>query len=183
MIKEMIVMVSKVLFSSKTPEWYTPESQVKLALRAMDVERFDLDRCSPSQTGEGTHVPANVYYTKELDGLAQQWHGKVWINPPYGREIAKWAAKLYQEYNAGRVTEAVALVPSRLDTNWFQDTLLVSGCIALIAGRIKFISPDGIKSSATFPSTVFYFGPNRDRFSEVYGAMGYVCLCIKDPTF
>jgi len=170
-------MVSTVLFSSKTPEWYTPESQVKLALRAMGVERFDLDPCSPTQTGGGTYVPAKVYYTKELDGLAQQWHGTVWMNPPYGREIVMWTTKLCQEYSAGRVTEAVALVPSRSDTNWFQNTLSVSGCLVFIAGRIKFISPDGIKSSATFPSTVFYFGPNRDRFSEVYEAMGYVCLC------
>jgi hypothetical protein len=36
--------------------------------------------------------------------------------PPYGREVGAWIGKLVDEYNAGRVTEALALIPARVDT-------------------------------------------------------------------
>ena len=38
------------------------------------------------------------------------------LNPPYGREIDVWIAKLVEEYDAGSVSEALALIPARVDT-------------------------------------------------------------------
>ena len=78
---------------------------------------IDLDPCS---NAEGKpNVPARKHYTAADDGLSKQWRGRVYMNPPYGDEIDAWVAKLCEEHQAGRVPEAIALVPARTDTEWF----------------------------------------------------------------
>lgn len=44
---------------------------------------FDTDPCSPVEGGD--FVPALVKFTAADDGLAQQWAGMVWMNPPFSR--------------------------------------------------------------------------------------------------
>jgi len=50
---------------------------------------FDLD---PAHPPFETHVPCRKYYTVEDDGLAQDWDGLVWLNPPYSKP-APWVEK------------------------------------------------------------------------------------------
>jgi hypothetical protein len=45
---------------------------------------FDLDPCSPGE-GAGDCVPAVRKLTKHDDGLAHDWEGCVWVNPPFSR--------------------------------------------------------------------------------------------------
>jgi len=78
---------------------------------------IDLDPCSNSH--EEPNVPAKTHFTREDDGLAQDWHGRVYMNPPYGYEIAEWVDRLCQQYEQGSVIEAITLVPARTDTAWF----------------------------------------------------------------
>ena len=162
-------MISNTLFSSKNIECYTPANIINLALEVMDVNEFDLDPCSPNVDGSGTCVPAKTYYTKETDGLKQEWFGKVWMNPPYGKEIMSWTNKLVHEYETGNVTEAIALVPARTDTKWFQTTNPTAICC--IRGRIKFL---GQKNSAPFPSLAIYFGQDFNRFNGVFSRIGNI---------
>lgn len=72
-----------------------------------------------------SHLPSDVcataenakcprYFTKADDGLAQVWSGRVWMNPPYGREIGAWMAKAWRSSQAGALV--VCLVPARTDT-------------------------------------------------------------------
>ena len=89
------------------------------------------------------------------------------MNPPYGREIDDWVAKLVSEYEAGNVTEAIALVPSRTDTQWWQRLREYHVC--LVSGRLKFI---GNNDPAPFPSAVFYLGQNIGRFVWAFEELG-----------
>ena len=152
-----------VHFSSESPEHYTPSVIIEAAIACMGG--IDLDPCSNSK--ETPHVPAASHYTREDDGLTQEWRGCVYMNPPYGREIDDWIAKLVSEYEAGNVTEAIALVPSRTDTQWWQRLREYHVC--LVSGRLKFI---GNNDPAPFPSAVFYLGQNIGRFVYAFEELG-----------
>jgi len=133
-----------VHFSSKTPEWSTPQD---LFDKLHKVWGFTLDVCA---TKENAKVAD--YYDKQTDGLAQSWKGHVcWMNPPYGREIVKWMRKAFQESLRGAVV--VCLVPSRTDTVWWHDYAM-KGDITFLKGRLKF---GGATNSAPFPSAIVVF--------------------------
>lgn len=75
-----------VHFSSKTDQWATPHDFFD---KLNNEFQFDLDPCA-----DETNAKCKKYYTKEDDGLAQNWDGfRVFCNPPYGREIGKWVKK------------------------------------------------------------------------------------------
>lgn len=163
-----------VHFSSETPEHYTPREIIDAAIECMDA--IDLDPCSNSH--DDPNVPAALHYTKEDDGLVRSWHGRVYMNPPYGREIMTWVQKLCGEYEAGHTTEAIALVPARTDTQWWQ--LLRDYPVCFIQGRLKF---GGLEDSAPFPSAVFYLGNNIDRFYYAFVNLGDVWQRIEPGMF
>ena len=152
-----------VHYSSNSPEWYTPREVVQRVAAAMGG--IDLDPCSNSRTEP--NVPAEAHFTAENDGLAQPWFGRVYMNPPYGRVIGHWIEKLASEYEAGRVTEAIALVPARTDTAWFRR--LPSAYLCFVSGRLEF-SQAGV--GAPFPSALFYLGERSAAFLSAFADFG-----------
>lgn len=156
-----------VHYTSKTPEHYTPHDVIDRVIACLG--RIDLDPCSNSHTDP--HVPAARHFTLADDGLSQAWRGRIYMNPPYGREIAKWVEKLAQEYQAGHVTEGIALVPARTDTRWWQ--VLRGHPVCLVRGRLRFVG-EGNTSAAPFPSALFYLGPHPEFFYLKFKGLGDV---------
>jgi hypothetical protein len=64
-------------------EWYTPAAILEAARKALGA--IDLDPAS-SDIAQAL-VQARAFFTAEDDGLAQEWHGRVWLNPPYSRDL------------------------------------------------------------------------------------------------
>jgi len=116
-------------------------------------------------------VPAARHYTEAQNGLAQDWKGTVWLNPPYGRVIGDWVEKLCSEHDAGNVTEALALVPARTDTEWWNR--FDAAAICFIRGRLHFSNSD---NAAPFPSALVYLGSRPDAFAAAYGGIGRVWI-------
>jgi hypothetical protein len=114
-------------------------------------------------------VPAGQHFTVEDDGLAQPWIGRVFLNPPYRREIEVWVRKLLDEYSAGRTTAALALLPARTDTHWFR--LLAECPVCFLDGRLRF---SGYDNAALFPSAAVYLGRDPDRFAAAFGDLGQI---------
>ncbi len=157
------------LFSSHTADHYTPPEIVSLAVRTLGG--IDLDPCSNSK--RDPVIPAGEHYTKEDNGLSLPWSGRVYLNPPYGREIGLWIKKLLSEYEAGNVSAALALVPARVDTNWFS--LLYAYPVLFVSGRLRFRSALGeIQGSAPFPSAIVYLGPDIEDFVTEFESMGRI---------
>ena len=150
-----------VHFSSKTDEWTTPADIVARVL--MCLGKIDVDPCSD----EADTVPATIHYHETEDGLTRPWEGRVYMNPPYGDVIAAWVEKLVAEYECGHAAEAIALIPSRTDTQWFRQFAPFPRCF--ISGRLKF---GGHENSAPFPSMAVYLGKNTARFKEDFGDIG-----------
>ena len=69
-------------------------------------------------------VQATTWFNKKKDGLSQEWHGTVFLNPPYSAALVeKFTAKLVEELDAGRTTAAILLVDSSTSARWFQALL------------------------------------------------------------
>jgi hypothetical protein len=154
-----------VHYRSDTPEWYTPEHIIVKARQILGS--IDLDPASSDTANK--MMQAAEYYTEHNNGLALPWHGRVWMNPPYGDEIGKWTAKLLLEYEDGNVTEALALLPARPDTAWFAPLFRYSRC--WVRGRLRFVGAD---NSAPFPSVIVYLGERPGVFLEQFRELGHI---------
>lgn len=142
--------MNKGLLTSKTSEWATP-----LDFFATVQKEFLLnaDVCATKENAK-----LEAYWTKEDDGLSQSWKGlRVWMNPPYGREIGKWVKKAAE----GGADLVVALLPARTDTKWFHDYIYNKEEIRFIKGRLQFLG-DGKLDNAPFPNMLVIFRPKKE---------------------
>lgn len=139
-------MNTGLMFSSATDDWATPADFYEALNR---VFRFELDVCASD-----TNHKCARYFTAEQNGLAQDWSGTCWMNPPYGRGIGEWVKKAFDSslHNGATV---VCLVPARTDTRWWQ-TYCMKGEIHFVPGRLKF---GNAKHGAPFPCAVVVFRP------------------------
>jgi len=158
-----------VHFLSKTSEWTTPEIIINKTIELFG--EIDLDPCS---NPDFPNVPAKTHFTKKDDGLSKEWKGKVYMNPPYGQEIKNWINHLCEQFEKGNTQEAIALTPSRTDTEWFQRMKTYPRCF--IWGRLKF-GDSG--NSAPFPSMVVYFGKNKKGFIQIFSGTGDMYRLMK----
>jgi len=136
-------MNNELMFSSKTDMWATPQDFFD---KLNEQYNFTLDVCATPENAK-----CNKFYTKDDDGLAQDWKGVCWMNPPYGRGIKHWIKKAYDESRKGAVV--VCLIPSRTDTIYWHEYVM-KGEITFIKGRLKF---GDAKNAAPFPSAVVVF--------------------------
>lgn len=125
-------------------DWETPPE----VFEPLDAEfHFTLDVCATAENAKCAR-----YFTEEEDGLAQDWDGVCWMNPPYGREILGWMKKAVEESRKGATV--VCLVPSRTDTRWWHEYAMQADEIRYVKGRIRFV---GAEHPAPFPSSVVVF--------------------------
>ena len=149
--------------------WYTPPDIVELVLETLGW--IDLDPCADNHK----HLPAKAHYTEADDGLTREWPGKVFMNPPYSSP-SKWVAKLQAEFDSGRVTEAIALVPAATDTKWLSP-LLNTQAICFWKGRIKFLDTDyQPKLPARQSHVLVYWGAESAKFKQGFEKRGTVFI-------
>ncbi len=153
-------------------EWYTPPEYIEAARSVMGG--IDLDPASSDQANET--VKAETYYTVYDDGLEQEWHGRVWMNPPYSQpEVDHFSKKLQAELSTGHIDQALVLVNNATETKWFQGMLRLASAICFITGRVKFIDQYGNPSGAPLQGqAVLYFGDKVDLFSDKFGDFGII---------
>jgi hypothetical protein len=155
------------LFTSNTPEWYTPGHIID-RVEGM-FGHIDLDPCSNSNDPDQASVPALNHWTQADNGLVQSWHGRVYMNPPYGDEISAWVERMIRAYESEEINCAIALLPARTDTAWFQP--LFDYPICFIRGRLRF---SGSENSAPFPSAIVYLGVDTELFFEFFQEVGRI---------
>jgi phage N-6-adenine-methyltransferase len=142
------------LFSSELPNWGTPQF---LFDELHSEFGFTLDACADS-----TNKKCQIYFDKETDALSKSWHGRVWMNPPYGRGIGDWVKHAYEQVQCGNAEIVAALVPMRSETKWFQDYGMKAAEMRLLNKRLTFETPPGAESTlkghnAPFPSVLLIF--------------------------
>lgn len=116
--------------------WLTPPDLIK------SLGEFDLDPCTPENMPWQT---AKKMLSKERDGdgLTAEWNGRVWCNPPYGRETFKWLEKL-ADHGSG-----IALIFARTETEGFQKYVFKrANSVFFFKGRLRFHRADGSQGGA-----------------------------------
>lgn len=154
----------------ESDEWYTPLEIIEAAREVLGEIDLDPATCEFAQQ----RIKAQRYFTKDDDGLAQLWCGRVWLNPPYSPKLAReFADKLIAEWRAGRVTSAVMIQNASTDTGWFH-ALAAESTLCLTRGRINFDREDGKGSQNRYGQVLFYFGGDALRFEQVFSRFGLV---------
>lgn len=133
--------------TASRPDWATPQPLFDSYNAAY---HFTLDAAASANNAK---CPA--FFTVEDDALSQDWGShRVWLNPPYGREIGAWMKKAYESALHGALV--VCLVPARTDTAWWHE-YAVRGDVTFLRGRVRFV---GAPFNAPFPSALVVFRPN-----------------------
>lgn len=167
---------AKKLVSDKSSydgdEWHTPDVYIKAAREVMG--EIDLDPATNPTAQE--LIQAKRYFTKEDNGLLQEWRGCVWLNPPYSMpKIAHFVDKLVSEFDQAHVTEAIILVNNSSDTKWFHK-LIDRFPACFTKGRIQFWHPDHAGFATRQGQTFFYLGPPQKKktFQDIFSDFGAV---------
>jgi phage N-6-adenine-methyltransferase len=154
-------------------EWFTPVEYIEAA--RLVLEEIDLDPASNPIAQEW--IKANEYFTRADDGLKHEWHGRVWLNPPYARgEIGMFVNKLLREIESGRVAAAVLLTHSYTDTEWFHNAVSTMDAVCFTRGRVKFIDDAGDPCAPTQGQAFCYYGERIEEFIEIFNAFGFVTM-------
>jgi site-specific DNA-methyltransferase (adenine-specific) len=149
----------KLMFSSKSNDWATPQS----FFDKLDgiFGPFTLDAAASSD-----NYKVSKHYTESDDSLSQDWSGnRVFLNPPYGRNLKDWVKKAYEEGQKDNTT-VVMLIPARTDTKYWHDYVMKADEIRFVRGRIKFGDET---NSAPFPSAVIVFRQSAYQAPRITG--------------
>ena len=120
-------------------------------------------------------MQARAYFSLEDDALTQDWSGRVFLNPPYSQPlISQFIDKLLTEIDAGTVDAAITLTHNYTDTAWFQKLAHAAHAVCFTRGRVRFISALGDIAAPTQGQAFCYFGPDVDRFTSIFAAVGVV---------
>ena len=178
------------LHSSKKSDWQTPPDVIERARRVMGG--IDLDPAS-SKAANKT-IKARHFFTEQSNAFAFDWHGRVWLNCPFGFAWAKtglptgtstrakgsvssielWVAKLIFEFLGGNLTQACLLVTNGTDAGWCQ--WLRRFPICLPEGRLQFLDANGVPARQnTKGSLIAGLGVDEDRFYDAFGPLGRIC--------
>lgn len=143
-------------------EWLTPPEIIRA------LGKFDLDPCSPINRPWDT---ADSHYTASDNGLSRPWVGRVWCNPPYGRETGKWLERCADH------GDAVALIFARTETqDWVRWIWGSADAVMFLFGRLHFYHVDGRRASANSgaPSALVAYGRGNVEALRRSGLAGHI---------
>jgi site-specific DNA-methyltransferase (adenine-specific) len=139
-------------------EWRTPPE----IFEPLHAEfNFELDPCTTPDN------PLRMFriYTEHgqdgtyANGLEQDWAPRrVFMNPPYGREVAAWTRKARLEAEKGALV--VGLLPASTDLRWWHEDVVGHAEVRYIRGRVRFLTDGPYRASGFFASVVVIWRPS-----------------------
>lgn len=143
----------------ETGDWLTPPE----LLAALGP--FDLDPCCPPVMPWRT---ATRMLTPADNGLAHEWHGRVFLNPPYGSAAWQWLWRLAEH------GDGIGLVMARTETaGFFRSVWGRADALLFLEGRLYFHRPDGsVAGNAGAPSVLVAYGARNAAALAESGVRG-----------
>ncbi len=137
---------NKARYYGRGRDWETPPDLFDRLNREFS---FTLDPCANAQTAKCPR-----FFTEQDDGLSQDWTGeRVFMNPPYGREIYAWTRKAR---DSGCLV--VGLLPASCDLAWWHEDVIGHAEVRFIRGRVRF-RVGTAWANGFFPSVIVIWRP------------------------
>lgn len=116
---------------------------------------FTLDPCASIETAK-----CPTFFTEADNGLEQSWAGhRVFMNPPYGREVYPWTRKARTEAAAGALV--VGLLPASTDLAWWHNDVVGHAEVRYLRGRVRFLTGGPYRASGFFASVICVWRPSN----------------------
>jgi phage N-6-adenine-methyltransferase len=121
-------------------DWMTPPTLFDPVHEAMD---FNLDACATNSDV----ARVDPFIDPRTDALRVPWSqygSRVWVNPPYGRGINHWFAKVAKE--AEHCESITLLTYANTDTRYWQEHVVRcpwARVVCFLKPRVKFQLPEG----------------------------------------
>jgi hypothetical protein len=150
-----------------TDSWITPQWLLDR------LGHFDLDPCACDPQPWRT---ADRMITERENGLLRPWSGRVWLNPPYGRQLGAWLNRLALHGHG------TALTFARTETRAFHENVWpFASALLFLRGRLTFHQPNGERAkmghNSGGPSVLIAYGrQDRDFLSLVRDLGAFVTL-------
>lgn len=151
----------------KSADWLTPPEWIRA------LGPFDLDPCCPMKMP----WPTATCMRNTTDSIDAEWTGRVWLNPPFGRQAAAWLARLLRHGNG------IGLVPARTETAMFYESVWGhADAICFVKGRPHFYYPDGKRApfNSGAPIALIAYGSENMKALE-RAKLGVVLPCSPQP--
>ena len=113
---------------------------------------FDLDVASSGN--ENIQVPSKNRFTIENDALVQEWHGLVWMNPPFSKP-SPWVDKWLKHANG------IALLPLSGNSQWWQKIWKSQASVIMMRPNIGFTNPDGKEQKIMYGISLWGIGEGK----------------------
>ena len=145
--------------------WLTPPH----VLQALGA--FDLDPCAAPEPRPW--ATATEHWTHEAGALRRSWHGRVWLNPPYGGPsvVGPWLRRM-AEHRHG-----TTLIFARTETDLFHEQVWQqASAVLFLRGRLYFHRPDGRRAGANAgaPSCLIAYGQSDAAILRTCGIAGHL---------
>lgn len=150
----MAIMINESWYTSNKDYWETPNHLFNQLNKEFD---FTLDAAASDHNAK-----VDKYFTETDNSLIQDWEGRVFVNPPYGRDLRHWVEKAQSESEKAYNEVVVMVIPARPDTSYWHDYIFDKAAeIRFIRGRLKFEILGAPKDPAPFPSAIVIYKKNH----------------------
>lgn len=129
----------------------------------------------------------------KMDGLEISWakppnydeefQWVVFVNPPYGKEVHPWLAKIAEEAS-NHVRILALLAVNRTEQQYMQDAMYQANAVCWIRKRVPFLRPTTGKPAKQNPysSALWGFNVDQAKFVEQFSKLGLVQLISASTT-
>jgi ParB family chromosome partitioning protein len=178
-------MSELVQHSSKSVEHYTPIEIVNAAREVLGA--IDLDPASCPEANKV--VKASDFYDEQTDGFTKPWMGRVFCNPPGGKDEnnqsrqKSWWFKFGSEYLNHNMLAGIFI---GFSLEMLQTTQIgvpansgsAADCpICIPSRRLKYWTPGGgTGESPPHASVIVYLGDDLIKFMQIFSKIGCVRL-------
>jgi len=150
-------------------DYFTPPWLIEAAREAMGG--IDLDAASHWLANREHKIPD--WFHTGRSAFDNEWHGKVWLNPPYGNN-APWFERILEFYPSGPIEQLCMLSPVWAFTTKPAAEFMrfASGTVLLIPTPKFWGNVDPDKTGKNHPHMIVYLGPSQDRFFSAFSQYG-----------